>query len=402
MRLYVFNPDADMALGNHEENYMTPASIRRIAEDLALLPVWYAQPGSAVVASSDYNADYLRQMRQLFPLHVQLMAESELPSHTDVQVTPWAWNRAIRKRMIKGGIPEKMLPAPEFLDEYRRLASRAYPLALQALFAAHEVDYVCGCAYLIEGDGKNPVSSEVMADFKEGAVFKSPWSGSGRGLFWCRHGFKKEASDRCNRLLRKYGCFTVEPIYNKVEDFALEYYSDGRGKVGFVGYSRFMTNGKGTYAGNILTSDRQVEEWLQQYVPLEAFIRIRRILEKGLHALYGNQYTGYLGIDMMVCRQEGEHPYVIHPHVEVNLRMNMGVVSHFLYKNLMPPGGEGRFSIDHFSSNEALRARHELYSSRYPLVVKDGKIVSGYLSLVPVTTDSRSQAYIWVGSCTSA
>ena len=43
MKLYVFNPDADMALGNNEENYMAPATIRRMAEDLALLPIWYAQ-----------------------------------------------------------------------------------------------------------------------------------------------------------------------------------------------------------------------------------------------------------------------------------------------------------------------------------------------------------------------
>ena len=39
MKLYVFNPDADMALGNNEENYMAPATIRRMAEDLALLPI---------------------------------------------------------------------------------------------------------------------------------------------------------------------------------------------------------------------------------------------------------------------------------------------------------------------------------------------------------------------------
>ena len=71
MKLYVFNPDADMALGNNEENYMAPATIRRMAEDLALLPIWYAQPGSGVLASSAYNADYLKQMQQLFRLDVQ-------------------------------------------------------------------------------------------------------------------------------------------------------------------------------------------------------------------------------------------------------------------------------------------------------------------------------------------
>ena len=55
MKLYVFNPDTDMALANNEENYMAPASACRMAQDLALLPVWYAQPGSAVLAPSAYN-----------------------------------------------------------------------------------------------------------------------------------------------------------------------------------------------------------------------------------------------------------------------------------------------------------------------------------------------------------
>ena len=40
---------------------MAPATIRRMAEDLALLPIWYAQPGSGVLASSAYNADYLNR-----------------------------------------------------------------------------------------------------------------------------------------------------------------------------------------------------------------------------------------------------------------------------------------------------------------------------------------------------
>ena len=35
MKLYVFNPDTDMALANNEENYMAPASACRMAQDLA-------------------------------------------------------------------------------------------------------------------------------------------------------------------------------------------------------------------------------------------------------------------------------------------------------------------------------------------------------------------------------
>ncbi len=52
MKLYIFNPDSDIALANNDVNYMAPASARRMAEDLALLPIWYAQPGSMVLAAS--------------------------------------------------------------------------------------------------------------------------------------------------------------------------------------------------------------------------------------------------------------------------------------------------------------------------------------------------------------
>ena len=65
---------------------MAPATLRRMAEDLALLPIWYAQPGSGVLASSAYNADYLKQMQQLFRLCHQMFLllynrqDSKLPN----------------------------------------------------------------------------------------------------------------------------------------------------------------------------------------------------------------------------------------------------------------------------------------------------------------------------------
>lgn len=102
MKLYVFNPDTDMALANNEENYMAPASACRMAQDLALLPVWYAQPGSAVLAPSAYNADYLQKMKQLFPLSVQLVTEPELPDYAESQIVPWGWNRAFPQAYAEG------------------------------------------------------------------------------------------------------------------------------------------------------------------------------------------------------------------------------------------------------------------------------------------------------------
>ena len=57
---------------------MPPASARRMASELALLPVWYAERGSAVLASSAYNLDYLKRMQELLDIPVYLMTEPEL------------------------------------------------------------------------------------------------------------------------------------------------------------------------------------------------------------------------------------------------------------------------------------------------------------------------------------
>ena len=395
MKIYVFNPDTDMALADNQENYMAPVNIRRMAEDLALLPVWYAQPGSAVLAASAYNADYLQQMQRMFSLPVQLVTEPELPDYADVQLMPWGWNRAFRRRMLKGGVPERQLPTLEGLEEYRELASRINILPLLVMFKMNKVESTCGYCRLIEGYDKL-FPKEAVADFRDGYLFKALWSGSGKGLCWCRGEVTQSVIDWYNRTMKENGAVIVEPIYNKVEDFAMEFYSDGQGKIYFVGYSRFTTDEKGAYCGNILTSDGRVEEWIQQYVSVGEFIRIRELLMRGLKTIYSKSYKGYLGVDMMVCRQEDGQSYAIHPHVEVNLRMNMGIVSHSLCEYFVAPDRDGRFSIEHFPSNEALRAWHEQSLHDYPLVVEDGKVVSGYLPLVPVTPKSMSLAYIVV------
>lgn len=113
-----------------------------------------------------------------------------------------------------------------------------------------------------------------------------------------------------------------------------------------------------------------------------------------LEKLYGGKYTGHLGVDMMVCPDQGGYPYAIHPHVEVNLRMTMGMVAWVFYNRFVACGSKGIFRVDGFRTNEALQELHTQNSKEGPLVLEAGKIVSGYLPLVPVTPQSRSLAYV--------
>lgn len=115
MKLYLFNPDSDLALANNEANYIAPASARRMAQDMALLPIWYAAPGSAVLAPSAYNADFLKRMRELFGVQVRLATEPELPDYAEARIVPWGWNPAIRRFFLKGEFVKTDCLLPNFL-----------------------------------------------------------------------------------------------------------------------------------------------------------------------------------------------------------------------------------------------------------------------------------------------
>ena len=178
----------------------------------------------------------------------------------------------------------------------------------------------------------------------------------------------------------------------------MEFYSDGTGEVTFMGYSLFHTGKSGMYEGNRLLSNEAIWKQLSQYIPSKVLTDLENCLKYRLSALVGTVYKGYLGVDMMICRfPENEKPvFRIHPCVEINLRMNMGVVARFLYDRYVRSGSTGRFVIDyHPSEGEALQ-EHERMSATYPLEIREGRVYSGYLPLVPVHRRSCYRAWIWV------
>ena len=120
----------------------------------------------------------------------------------------------------------------------------------------------------------------------------------------------------------------AEPIYNKVCDFAMEFCADEEGRVAFAGYSFFETDAFGNYKANLLVSDAEIERRLGAYVSLGTLHGVRSRLLTVLPDWLGGHYAGYLGVDMMICH-EGD--YRIHPCVEINLRMNMGVLARLFF-----------------------------------------------------------------------
>ena len=101
---------------------------------------------------------------------------------------------------------------------------------------------------------------------------------------------------------------------------------------------------------------------------------------------------------MMICRDTNESvdEYKIHPCVEINLRMNMGIVSQVIYNTFIDQDSEGFYSIEYFKKEGSALAFHEKMQREKPLKIDNGKITSGYLAMTPVTLDTHYSAFVIV------
>jgi hypothetical protein len=82
--------------------------------------------------------------------------------------------------------------------------------------------------------------------------------------------------------------------------------------------------------------------------------------------------------------------------VEVNLRMNMGVVSRLFFDRYVSPEACGRYVIEFYPHEGDALHFHEEMKERFPLCLREGRIEEGYLSLTPVFGDTAYQIYVMV------
>ncbi len=387
--VWIFNPENDLALADGGSNYIAPALVRLMGEELAMLPVWYADAGAYVLAASAYNESFLAQMHGVLGENVKLITWPELAEDDDVVVRPWGWNASLRKALIACGVCADSLPSVDDISQLKALSHRQLAVALLPHLQINS--RFCGFSALL-------TSMDACRLFVENhphCLLKAPLSGSGKGLNWCKGEFTPLISGWCNRTLMHQEAVVGEPAFDKVMDFAMEFYS-GQDGVSFVGYSAFTTTHSGAYEANILSSDTYIESLLVTYVPLSDIVQLRTALIRQLTSMLRAHYRGYLGVDMMICRFSEAPFYRIHPCVEVNMRMNMGVVAHSIYQRHVADGGRGVFRINYHSTEGEVLSEHLVMQQQYPLTLSGRRILSGYVSLVPVTPHSHYHAFILI------
>ena len=383
--LYLFNPEHDMALANFTPYYRPPREILRMGDDLSYLSLWYAEDGgSGKVADSNVSASFLAECVSL-GVSPYGMATTVW---TGGAISPWGWDPALVNRLIAEGVPADQCPGEMELKRIRFLSGRQ-----RCVEVMRQLDGVGG----ICGKAVECLSVSEVKDFLEKtgeSILKSPWSGSGRGLLRISpDSWNDNVEGWVARVIRTQGGIMVEPLYNKVCDFAMEFYADGKGRIAFVGYSLFETDAHGNYKLNLLLPDVEIERRLLKYVPYETLRNVKERLPLVLQSLLKCDYSGYLGVDMMVCYEVDE--FLMYPCVEINLRMNMGVVSRLFFDRYVSATSRGQYMVEHYMSDGEALIRHRERVENCPLrVSEDGRIVHGYFSLTPVQRETRYQAYV--------
>lgn len=394
-KVFLFNPDHDLALANHDLNYMPPASARQFSADLAILPAWYAGERGMVLAPSAYNLLFLNEMRARFPRLALLLTEAEVAMTKEADYIPWGWDSAVYKRFIQLGVPPRALPSQEQLLLIREKSHR---LQAVGLLKRLQFGFCCGeSSYITNLD-----ELRRYVESRASCLLKAPLSGSGKGLNWCKGVFTPHIRDWCRNVIRQQGGVVAEPLFDKFIDFAMQFYADADGQVRFSGYSIFHTTVSGAYDGNLLATDEEIESRLIEYMPSKILDEVRYALEKELSGMINGVYVGYLGVDMMICRSyDNVLEYRLHPCVEINLRMNMGMASRIFYDNYVQSGKKGVFKVNHYASSDQLQEEHKRMVAEHPLIMEKGRIVKGYLPLVPVTPRAKYGVLALIGDSVS-
>lgn len=391
-KIHYFNPGHELAVLNNTPSYTASKSIRTIISQLSGLPMWYAGENEYVLAQHQIDKDYYTYLRELgFKLPTPLLETEIFKVKEDLSLQMWGLAPdalQMFKRINTNYAVDVQLP--NWSDDYIYYASRKFSIdVLNALIEAspENTDYL-----------ETPMLFESVSVFeqflKEKAsrfVVKAPYSSSGKGLLWVQHNLSRSEKQILQGILNKQSYFIVEYAYNKVLDFACEYLIKNNESITFEGISLFETSTKGWYNGNILISQNQILNKIASYVDLKELDLFKVLLSKIISRYIKSGYCGVFGVDMMIVENEGK--YYIHPCVEVNFRYNMGYLAIRFFDSYVSPFSNGNYYFDYLPSSE-LQSKHQELILSYPLIVNDGRIVSGYLSLCPVTDDSTYLAYV--------
>ena len=332
-RLWLFNPENDIALAAGSGQFTPPKAALDIRRAGALLPLFLAQPGDAVYCEG-VNSAWFDTFCERFSI------SADIWDHNDFNLwpEPWGWSESVRRQFIHLGISPSMLPTKATLEHYRQLSHRRTAAKISLFLASIFKDNPS--APQIWPAAIEIFDIDQLTDFignSDTIVAKLPWSSSGRGVTV----FNKENDDletflsRTKGSIRRQGSVMTELYMHDCSEFAFLFICHD-GSAEFFGTSVFSTESKsGRYIGNMVDTQSSLQHLIDQQIGSDISKLLIDGLKTALNSIISPSYSGPVGVDICFSIVSGL-PMI---HIcELNLRYTMGFVAAAIARHSNEPG----------------------------------------------------------------
>ncbi|MCH5182415.1 MAG: hypothetical protein J1F06_07245 [Prevotellaceae bacterium] len=337
--LHVFNPWHDEALASGSPLYCPSLVAQHWAARMERLPFLWAGAEDAVLLADGRL----------------LGANGPLPAGNVCigRVCPWGWDALLCRKLAKAGLDGRLLPDEAVIAGIRALSHRRHAARLLEKLRADTPIYIGRAREVRTMD-----EIDSLLHRWGPLVLKAPWSGSGRGVWKLLPDAPETFRSRAERVIRLQGSLMAEPLYDRQQDFGMEFEVRADGTVAYCGLSLFSATSGGEYTGSWLLPDEEMARRIAGTTP-KTLTTLARRLERLLQESLQGRYAGPLGVDMMIVACGGE--LRLHPAVEINLRLTMGhVAARFLAR--FPETSGRRLTPEEMLNHAESRARSAKFS----------------------------------------
>ncbi len=390
--IFLFNPTCEMAIANDTVSYMPPVHLRKFESDISAL-MGFAGSGNDYLISDNKNETsvFYDSMAELgFDLpKVFMLDKIGVWNNGKIDMLfPWGWNK-VAHRILS---PLKKFCGNEFVNSsvsqwkqtnrefYSRRTSVSF---LQKIREKAKIPDYISIPYTPVIISNYEQALKYMSDNRSPYVFKTPWSSSGRGLYTVQsEQFIARSEVWVRSRLKQQKELIVERWLKKVQDFSFQFYIHSDGDVDFLGVNYFEADEEGNFEKEYIGfPQNKNQKAVLKNLPVSWVTETKELLLETMreHA-FEKHYCGPAGIDGVIFRDENEI-IKVHPCIEINFRYNMGRLNLEIGKKLHADA-VGVWKIKQFKPGEwNVFVKQNI--NKNPAQMSNGKVISGFLPLVP-------------------